>query len=246
MGQYLGGILNVVVGFYTGNVWEMAGGVMQIVGTKTNNSDLAAAGAVVGTVAGIAGAVSASSAAAQSSSAGTTAANTSSAAGQTATGLEGNAAASTGSALPNSLQLTPSVRATPTVVPGVGDEQQALSTWDKVKSALSTPTGVQVATGVVGGIGNAYGQAYAAQKTAEAQQQLHANDLAFRKWQASIANTSGTGVVNAATPTQYGAGLLGPVSAMPTQLNSLPAATNPLVQPAIPNALNINPAGLSV
>lgn len=252
MGQYLGGVANVVVGFYTGNVWEMAGGVMQIVGTKTGNKDLATAGAVVGTVAGVAGAASAASAGSDAASGSSAVGGASQSADLTATAANTSAAAGGSSTLPDSLQLstgagtTAGTAATTAAANGANSAQSALSTWDNVKSALSTPTGAMITAGAIGGIGNAYGQAYAAQKNAEAQQALQNQSIAFRQWQANIANTAGTGVVNAAAPMQYGTGLLGPISAAPAPTGGLPASPNPLAPTPIPGQPNPNPAGLTV
>ena len=244
MGQYLGGVVNVVVGFYTGNVWEMAGGVMQIVGTETNNSDLATASAVVGAAAGIGASLESSTASAGTAAGNANNANNASqAADLTATGQGGSAAVSAGQ---NTIPSTLSVGSTSAVPAAATTAAQttsgaasSLSMYDKVANALSTPAGIQVATGVIGGVGNAYGQAYAAQKQAEAQQTLQAQQIAFHQWQAGIANTAGTGVVGASTPAPASNGLLGPITAAPVVTNGLPV-------PATTNPLTVTPTGLKV
>lgn len=238
MGQYLGGVVNVVVGAYTGNWWEISAGVMQIVGTKENNPDLQTAGAVVGAVALVGGAMTSSAPTEGSTATAGSVSDTSQAADLTATNMGGSAAATPSTALPDTLKITPSAPAATSAAPAslnvapsaaAQDVGNTLSTYDKISKVLSTPAGI----GVMGGIGNAYGNIYAAQKQTEAQLAMQQQQLALERQKMALANTVGTGVITPSTPAATG--LLGSVST--PNVASAPLPTT---------AIQTTPAGLTV
>ena len=228
MGQYLGGAINVVVGAYTGNWWEVAGGVMQIVGTKEKNTDLQTAGAVVGMVGAI-GSTYDMVGTNQAWGIGNTAkaANVGQAISNTsfeATGGVSNAALSGDSSLQAAQAVQTAQPASQALDVAnksqqINDTKQTLSAYDKITNALSSPIGL----GAIAGVGAAYGNISAAQTMAETNAQMHANQLALERQRMAIANTVGTGVINpVAAPAT---GLLGTV-ATPTIAPSLPTTPN--------------------